>query len=107
MNADDKIADGRDQALDGSQRGQQQETAEIALGWREIVDALVVGFEFGNDHEHERAHPQRQGGEQRCHAGTIGGDRVDGPFADNSGGEHEVGDCGGIQFAVGADQGTE
>ena len=39
MNADDKIADGRDQALDGSQRGQQQEATEIALGWREIVDA--------------------------------------------------------------------
>lgn len=55
------------------------------MGWCEIVDALIIGFEFGNDHEHERAHPQRQGGEQRCHAGTIGGDRIDGLFADNSG----------------------
>ena len=73
-------------------------------GRGEVIDVFIVGLELGNHYKHECAHPQRQGGEQRCHAGTISGDRIDGLLANDGGREHEVGYCAGVEFAVGADK---
>ena len=89
--------------LQHHQDGEEHPTPQITLHDGEAGNSLLVHLELQDDAQHDGAHPQAQGDEQRRHGRAVGVERIELLGGHLRGRLHELGDLLGVD-ATGIDQ---
>ena len=104
LHPENQVADRDDHGLHHGQRTEQPQPAPVGLADGEPPHASPVHFGAEDDHQHERADPQRQVREQGRHPGAVAVDRVHRVALHLGRGRQEPGDAHRVEVGDGIQQ---